>query len=336
MKVPKVRRLPSGAWTCQLRIDGKSISITDPDPDVVLAKAYAYKSGVLDARRTPDNITVGQALERYLDARQNVCSPATMRGYRGMQDNRFKHLQTLRLGALSKGVLQREINAEAALVSPKTLQNAYSLFSSAMREAGYEPPGITLKQVPPSDPLFLEPDQIKILMAAVVGSRDEVPILLALLSCRRSEIYGLDWADVDMDKRQIKIKQAVVLDENNQPVTKDMPKNSTSARIIPIIDQLYTALERETGRRGRVVTGNPNNLYDRVNTICRRAGLPEVGVHGLRHSFASLAYHLRIPEKIAMQLGGWSNDQVMKRIYTHLAQQDINNAAESLINFFNC
>ena len=59
-----------------------------------------------------------------------------------------------------------------------------------------------------------------------------------------------------------------------------------------------------------------------------------MGVHGLRHSFASLAYHLQIPEKIAMEIGGWSDDGTMRKIYTHLAQKDIADRAKDFSNFF--
>jgi integrase len=68
---------------------------------------------------------------------------------------------------------------------------------------------------------------------------------------------------------------------------------------------------------------HPSAILNGINRVCRSAGLPEVGIHGLRHSFASLAYHLNMPEKIAMQIGGWENDATMKKIYTHVAKSDI-------------
>ena len=75
-------------------------------------------------------------------------------------------------------------------------------------------------------------------------------------------------------------------------------------------------------------------IYKRINEICATNGLPKVGNHGLRHSFASLAYHLQIPEKIAMEIGGWADDGTMHKIYTHLAQKDIAKRAQDFRNFF--
>ena len=64
--------------------------------------------------------------------------------------------------------------------------------------------------------------------------------------------------------------------------------------------------------------------------------MPPVGVHGLRHSFASLAslaYHLQIPEQIAMEIGGWSDIGTMRKIYTHIAQQDMERYETKLQDF---
>ena len=63
-------------------------------------------------------------------------------------------------------------------------------------------------------------------------------------------------------------------------------------------------------------------LYDKVNAVCKKAGLPKVGVHGLRHSFASLAYHLGWQKKSTMKVGGWSNSKIVDEIYTHNADLD--------------
>ena len=72
----------------------------------------------------------------------------------------------------------------------------------------------------------------------------------------------------------------------------------------------------------------------RINQVCRANGLPEVGLHGLRHSFASLAYHLQIPEMIAAEIGGWNDLSTMHNIYTHLAQKDIEKRSQDFADYF--
>jgi integrase len=56
--------------------------------------------------------------------------------------------------------------------------------------------------------------------------------------------------------------------------------------------------------------------------------------HGLRHSFASLCYHLGISERQLMQWGGWADYQTMHKIYIRLAASDESKAAEQLTGFF--
>lgn len=73
----------------------------------------------------------------------------------------------------------------------------------------------------------------------------------------------------------------------------------------------------------------------RINTVCRRAGLPEVGVHGLRRSFASLAYHAGWPERVTMQIGGWSDIQTMHKVYIKLDSTDVSNAVDKMRELYN-
>ncbi|MGE4276838.1 MAG: site-specific integrase, partial [Lawsonibacter sp.] len=152
---------------------------------------------------------------------------------------------------------------------------------------------------------------------------------------RRSEILALSWENVDLKKRRIFVKGAAVPDENNKLVQKRENKNRSSTRYVPIMmDELYDVLEAVNPKAGLLVKYHPNLIRERINRICKRNGLPEVGVHGLRHSFASLAYHLGVPEKITMEIGGWSDNQTMRKIYTHVAKSDVARYETELTNFF--
>lgn len=78
-----------------------------------------------------------------------------------------------------------------------------------------------------------------------------------------------------------------------------------------------------------------NTLRSAVERTCARAGVKRVTVHQLRHSFASLSAHLRIPAEISMEIGGWNNDKIMKEIYTHIARSDIERYKNEMWNFYN-
>ena len=125
-------------------------------------------------------------------------------------------------------------------------------------------------------------------------------------------------------------------DQNNTYVSKDTNKTESSRRYVPIfIPRLLEALTEAEQAAGRVVPyKTESGLLRAVNSVCEGAGLPLVGIHGLRHSFASLCVHLKIPEETAMRIGGWSDFQTMRKIYTHIAQRDQQDQVAALTAFF--
>lgn len=334
MKTPKARQLPSGSWFCRVRVKGKDISITRLTEKEAVAEAMAIKAGIKEARLHPKKKTVSQAIDDYIESRQNILSPSTIRGYRSMQRVRFQSIQHKEIFSFTQAQWQSAVDAESRLVNAKTLTNAWRFLSSVIFEATGQRPTVRLPQIIPHERQWLTPTQIPIFVEAVKGKKVEIAALLALSSLRRSELLNLRWKDIDLEKGVLRVNGAAVLDENGKLVRKKETKNKTSRRIVPIIPPLKEALE-EADRTGEyVVTLKLTKIYDHINRVCEDSGLPKVGVHGLRHSFASLAYHLKLPEKVAMEIGGWANDQTMRKIYTHLAKEDLEKHAQSFTSFF--
>jgi len=341
VRIPRITRLPSGAWHCQLRLqdsDGKarSVSITDEDYAVVEAKARAVKAGVLEQEpRSRSPLTLDKAMENYIEERRNILSPSTLRGYSTIRRTRFQAYKSKKLDSFTEQLCRRMVNAEARLCSPKTLKNAWGFVSAVLRAELGVTYTVPLPQQIPAAPRFLTYDQILTFCAAVKDRPVEIPALLALHSLRRSEILALTWDRIDLEKDLITVAGAAVLGEDHRLVQKKTTKNQSSRRVIPIlIPQLHNALAAVSDKSGPLVTCDPCTVYKRVNRICAENSLPLVGVHGLRHSFASLAYHLGLPEKLTMQLGGWADDATMKKIYTHVAQADLDRSVSQLRDFF--
>lgn len=317
-------------WYVDLRREGVTV-IEDTEAEAK-AKAIAIRAGFVKTQKKTD-LTLAEAIDNYIENRRNVLSPSTLAGYGSVKKNRFKDVMAKPLSDIKDW--QAVINAEALVCAPKTLKNAWGLVSPAIKSAGVELPRLTLPQIVPKDPVFLTPEQIHVFIAAVKGTPVEIAALLGLHSLRRSEIAALDWSNVDLEKRTIKVSGAVVPGENWTLVEKPSNKNATSTRTIPImIPELYEALTAVKSKHGKVVTCYISTVYDWVNDICAANGLPKLGVHGLRHSFASLAYHVRMSEQAAMQIGGWSDYATMRKIYTHLSAQDIGHAENAMRDFY--
>lgn len=337
MKIPKPRRLPSGNWFIQLRLGGESVPVTAATEKKCIQDAQIIKAEYLAGKREvsrKSKKTLSEAIDDYITERENVLSPSTLRGYRTIQRTRFLDYMGK---PVSGGVnWQAAVNAESALCGAKTLRNAWMLVSSVIARKTGVRPEVTLPQIPKHDRPYLTPDQIDTFVQAIKGESVEIPALLGLCSLRCSEILGLRWENVNLKKGIVRVRGAAVRGEDGALVFKDTNKNTSSVRTVPIMPQLVDALQAapEHAPDDFVVNCSQQSIYTRVNTVCRKNGLPEIGVHGLRHSFASLAYHLGMPYKVAMEIGGWSDDSTMQKIYTHIAQEDVNQGADLLVNFY--
>lgn len=338
MKVPEPRKLPSGTWFIQLRLGGQSIPVNAPSKKECIRRAELIKAehraGKREAALKTDK-TVRDLMEAYISSIRGTASPATVRGYTSIQNTRFLTIADLPVAKVRDW--QKVIDEEAKIVSAKTLKNAWGFLASAFRHAGVAPPEVRLPRVVAAEKAWLEPDEILKFVELMEGDRFEVPALLALHGLRRSEILALTYDAIDLTANTITVHGAAVLDVDGTLVQKKENKNATSRRVIPImIPALAAAIERvpPEKRSGRIYDANATTLYWRVNQVCERNGLPKVGVHGLRHSFASLAYHLKLSEQETMELGGWADYNTMRKIYTHLAKIDRLKGQNKMAAFF--
>lgn len=335
MKIPKAKKLPSGQWRVQLQIGGERISITRAKEKDCLNEAKLIKAQYANGIKpkvTGKNLTLDEAMEIYIEDHRNVLSPTTIRGYGIIRRNRFQSVINKKLKDIDDW--QAVINREAKDISAKTLANAWRFTSSVIRYQKLTPPKVALPQISSSTREWLDYEEIKTFMAAIKGSYYEMPCLLALSSLRRSEIFGLHWEDVDLKHETIQIHQTMVPDEDHHYVLREATKNATSRRTVPIMIPRLLELLKEKQGSGQMFRTNPEGCNRRIGDLAEAAGLPRVSLHGLRHSFASLAYHVGMDERTCMELGGWANPATMQKIYTHVAAKDKEAHKNALKKFF--
>lgn len=336
MKVPEPKRLPSGTWFIRMRLNGQNVTVNARTKRECSNKAALikseYKAGKRKIERSEDGPTLETVLDEYIGKRSAVLSPSTIRGYKAYRANYFLNVMQEPINSID---WQAAVNAEAkAGKSPKTIKNAWNLIKSALRENGVEV-SVRLPALAPHEKEWLTAEQIPLFLAAIKDKPGEIGALLALSSLRRSEIYGLDWQDIDLQNKVIHVRSSVVLGDDAKPIKRQQNKTASSTRDVPIfLPRLQTALEAAQMDEGPVVGGNIGTLRKRITAACKAADLPDVGVHGLRHSFASLCYSLGVSELGAMQIGGWSDYQTMRKIYTHISETERKASADKLQDFF--
>ena len=331
IRVPPPTRRPQGTYYGRFRVGEERVYITAENEAEYYVKARATKIGILESKGSAPKITLGAAIDKYLKDNKNLISPSTLNGWQSYRKTRFQDYMDLPVSSIP---WQAMINDEVIDVSGKTVCNAFDLVRHALDYAKIERPDVKLPKKKKAERAWLDYQQIETFCAAIKGKPYELGALLALNGLRRSELLHLTADDVDLEKETIQIRGASVVGTGNKLVDKDDNKTEQSARTVHIAIPRLTELLQ--GREGRLVTTNPTTLYGLVNDLCEKHKLPKVGVHGLRHSFASLAYHLKWSEATTMREGGWNNTKVVHEIYTHLAEQDANEDIQRMKAFYSC
>lgn len=340
MRLPEPKKLPSGNWRIQVLVDGKRVGRTFPTKEEAEYWAAGLKTKSIEDNLPAKEVTVKKALQDYIESRDNLLSPSTLRSYKNVQANYFETLMPRKASSIKRADIQKEINALSVSKSTKTIKNAVALLLSAISDyTDIDPRKLTYPQQIKKEHPFLEAPDIAKLIDVIRGDKAEIPVLFALwLGLRRSEICALEWPDIDFEKKTVNITKAVVPNEENKYVLKKTTKTEKSRRVLDLPDYLISrleALQPDLSKRvGRITTMNPNDIYNHLKVICDRNGIPFVGIHGLRHTNASVMLSVGITAKLAMARGGWSNNATMQNIYQHLFSSDKKEAGEKINQYF--
>ena len=315
--VPPPSVTPSGKYRGRVMVRGSRVWITEDTEAAYYVRAKAVKAGMLKEAVEPRD-TLQELIRRFIDDNEAVLSPSTVPAYRSYARNAFQAYMDMRAASIP---WQRAVSEEAGRVSAKTLENEWRLVTAALRYAKITPPDVNLPRGVKRERAFLDFEQIEVFIGAIRGDPCELAYLLALHSLRLSEILAVtEITDL------IRVRGAMVRGEAGY-IVKELNKTDLSRRDVPVMIPRVRELPLP-------VTQRDTTLNRRLARICEGAGLPVVTLHGLRHSFASLAYHLRWTEKTTMRLGGWSTPDVVHDIYTHLAQQDVDEDVERMRAFY--
>lgn len=343
LKIPTPRQLPSGNWTIQLRLNGQSISITDSNYNTCLARARAVKAGILE-HTSRVNITVGQAVTDYIDSKSAILSPSTIKAYRSYAANRFLALQACSVSGLTLQTIQRAVNKEMAAdantrcakrVSAKTVVNAYHLIEAAIKDkVAFDLRNITLPRVDNDTGRALTTDEIRTLLLAIQGSYCEIPILLAVwLGLRRGEIVALKMSDFNFDQGTVSVTKALVQGPDKRWMERP-PKTKASRRTIICDNYILDKVRQLPDDGGYIFKMHPNSIYNELQKICKRTGIPHTRLHDLRHTSASVGLLLNVPAKYMQERGGWSSPAVMSKVYQHTLSAETRIISERFNDFF--
>lgn len=338
MKIATARKQPSGNWKILVYsgiVNGKRKyqSFTAPTKREAEYRAAQYLHSV--GKATQEDMTVGEAIDRYIESKSNVLSPATVKCYKSIRKHDMTAVEKLTLSRLTQEVVQRWAGELSQDHTPKTVANAHGLLSAVL---GKYKPGLELAtllpQAKPKKPFVPTQKQVLALLENSRGTLSELPVhLAAMMGLRRSEICGLTWDDVDMERRQIEIRHAVVVDEDNNSVRK-APKSESGYRTLEIPPAVYEILEARRAEGGPLITFKPPAVTSSFIRLRDRVGVPKMRFHDLRHYYASVMLALGIPDKYAMQRMGHATDKMLKTVYQHLLEEKDRDVSDKIAGYF--
>ena len=336
--MPKAKRLPSGSYRTQVYAGkdatGKKIyesftASTAKESELLAAQFKASQN-----RRKQGDITVGEAIEGYIKAKEAVLSPKTAREYKSMARNHYEPIRNKPIRKLTSEDLQIYVSSLVSAINPKTIANIYGLLSASLALYAPDmsfrvslPKKIKKKQIAPSD------EEIAILYNEADDTMKICIALAAFGSCRRGEICAVRYKDVT--GTGVHIHADMVQNSDNQWVLKEMPKTSESVRLVRLPEPILSLIG----------TGNPNDfiipctpsaMSHRFEHIRDRVGLHNIRFHDLRHYFASIAATLDIPQTYIADFGGWRQDSpVLKEVYQNKIIPIADKYAGKLTDHFN-
>lgn len=315
--MPKAKRTKSGMYRVTVydykdstgKVHQKTFTAETKTEAERLANEYKRGPKLTD-------LTVGESILKYIEAKKSVLSPSTHRSYLSIYKTHFEtsRFGSIKLVDLDNITVQRFISDLE--LSPKTVRNISGLLTAAVQMFH---PGIRFSVTLPARkrPDLYTPTtaEVEALIDAVKNDRE---LYICVLLCafgpmRRSEACAIRYDDIDRNTNTITVRQSRVMNNDKKWIYKDTPKTDSSYRTIIYPSEVVKAIGRGFGYV--INESSPAALSDRLTRVLEREKLPHFRMHDLRHYSASILHAIGVPDQYIMARGGWKTDNVMKRVY---------------------
>lgn len=327
------KKLPSGNYRVRVHVGkGRYKSFTAERKADAEYAANLYLKTCKD-KRSPTKITVGEAIDQYIESKSNILSPSTIREYRRMRKQYLKTIIDKPVFKLSNQEVQTAINIEAQTHAYKTVRNIFGLLSAALK--GKVDLDVALPQKEKIKITIPTQQEIQMVLQYAAGKEIELPILLsACLGLRRGEIAPLDYSDIDFQRKTITISKSMVLNSSGEWVVKK-PKTYSGNRTLKVYDFILDKVKERKAAELPLISLTPNQISDEFSYALEKTGLPHFRFHDLRHYNASVMLSLNIPDKYAMERMGHATNNMLKTVYQHTMQEKEDSVDAALSDYFN-
>ncbi|WP_052569438.1 site-specific integrase [Ktedonobacter racemifer] len=325
------------------------------------AKEHDQGRNILRPGQSAPAWTVQEYLEYWLSAHGPTIRAISLMGYRHAVNRINKIVGNVKLKALKADKIQLAYGTMLKNgFKPRTIQTTHTIFAIALNDAvdwEYLPSNPASKVTPPKagkrEYTLLDMDEAKRLIDAAGDTPIRAIIALAVgTGMRKAEITALKWSSIDLDAKKLYVAEGAVyvkLDETPGQIVENDPKTSSGRRSLTlpdfVIDELRAHKIRQkeqrlkagaawvdhglvfTNRRGGHIYVSINEMFKRV---LAQAGLPDMRLHDLRHSLASILLAMGVHPKVVQEILGHSSITITMNIYSHVMPSMHSAAVEGL------
>ncbi|HBV94681.1 MAG: site-specific integrase [Candidatus Dormibacteria bacterium] len=330
----------------------RDAGIASPGPETVGAFLAAWLEGVRPTLRP-------RTWERY--EQQIRLELVPLLGRRSLARLAPEDVQRAYASLLARGL------------SPATVRRSHATLHRALEQAvrwRKVPTNVAGLVNPPRvahrDMATLTPEQARHLVAAVAGERLEALYVLAVTAgLRQGELLALRWSDVDLDRRTVAVTAGLVRVYKPRSAAREEgearshleltePKTARSRRRVELTAVAVEALRRRRAAWLEERVAAANVWQDRDLVFCsptggylhaarlskqfadvlRRADLPRIRFHDLRHTAATLMLGQGVHPKVASEMLGHATVSVTLDLYSHVTETMQRGAAEALDSVF--
>ena len=332
---------------------------TQAEAKAKLKQAIEEAKG-LDAAKV-GRYTVGQWMEVWLEHYAKVkVRPSSHQTYRGYIDNHIKpsigkiplekltslELQKLYKKLLEGGRVERiESRKQSKGLSAKTVRNIHQIISSAMKLAQEQKliasnpaEGCALPRMGHQEMKTLPVEQLhSFLREAKDSGVFELYYLELATGLRRGELLGLKWEDIDLERGDLRVRRQIA--RINGEVVEAPLKTKNAYRTLPLAeDTVSILLEQKKKVAGSPwvfpsSTGgpiSPDSVLHMLHRVLKRAGLPRIRFHDLRHTFATLALQNGVDVKTVSGMLGHFSAGFTLDTYAHVTTASQRQAAKTM------
>lgn len=346
----KITKLKNGKYSARAYIgivNGKRIikrftadTINEVKKKVLQAQLDLKEHGEIVPVRASD--TLYNAFSLFISARDKVLSQTTLRAYLSIQENSFQSIMDKRLEDITSEDLQREINEMSKTLSPKTVRNKVSLFMEVYKAYCQDPKqfNFILPQKKPAENMKI-PTREEVERIADFCHSDEyysefeLPVLLgAFCGLRRGEICALEYSDIDLKNKSLRVSKSQILNTDRELEFKS-PKSNAGYREVPITNRIIDLVAFRKKKKLPLISVTINQITDVFPTILKKAEVEEFRFHDLRHFFASYLLTLNVPDLYAIKLTGHSTTNMLKSVYQHTFKEEEDAIKDKILDAFN-